>query len=164
MTDLISYFATDVYLNEDAVRRHNLNWKEVEKTAIEALLSTGLVEVSIRTTICAAPPVSDPYLELFRNAFYAPRSPHLNVLLKPEIYMNSAVGGTGHGTAYDIDRHVPVVFMGRDIKPGQYAGSGPETSRPRSRVCWLEFPREHDSRLLHEMLPTTQTSGRTEKE
>ena len=60
---------------------------------------------------------TDPYLELFKKAFYAPRAPHLNVLLKPGVYVNAAAGGTGHGTAYDVDRHVPVVFMGRDIKP-----------------------------------------------
>ena len=42
--DLISHFATDIYLNEDAVRRNKLNWEEVEKTAVEAMLSTGFVE------------------------------------------------------------------------------------------------------------------------
>ena len=155
VTDLVSYFATDVYLNEDAVRRHNLNWKEVEATAIAALLSTGVVEKvythdDLRSTARSA----DPYLELFKKAFYAPRAPHLNVLLKPGVYVNSAVGGTGHGTAYDMDRHVPVIFMGRDIKPGRYTQeSGPEDIAPTlAHVLRLEFPRESDSRVLLEML------------
>ena len=97
---------------------------------------------------------TDPYLELFKNAFYQPRSPHLNVLLKPGIYVNASVGGTGHGTAYDDDRHVPVVFMGRGIKAGRYAQpSAPEDIAPTlANILKLEFPRERDSRLLEEML------------
>lgn len=155
MTDLISYFATDVYFNEEAVRRHNLNWKEVEATAIEALLSTGFVEkVYTRDDLKGAARSGDPYLELFRKAFYEPRSPHLNVLLKPGIYVNAAAGGTGHGSAYDMDRHVPVVFMGRDIKPGRYAQeSAPEDIAPTlAHLLRLDLPRERDSRLLLEML------------
>ena len=155
VADLVSHFATDVYLNEDAVRRHNLNWKEVEATAIEALLSTGFVErVYTHDDLKGTARTTDPYLELFRNAFYQPRSPHLSVLLKPGIYVNSAVGGTGHGSAYDVDRHVPVVFMGRDIKPGRYGqDSAPEDIAPTlAYVLGLQFPREQDSRQLLEML------------
>jgi len=155
--DLISHFATDIYLNEDAVRRNKLNWEEVEKTAAEAILSTGFFErVYTREDLSSTGRASDdPYLELFRKAFYQPRSPHLNVLPKQEIYVNAAAGGTGHGTAYDFDRHVPVVFMGRDIKPGRYTGeSGPEDIAPTlAHVLRLEFPREEDSRPLLEMLP-----------
>ena len=154
VTDLVSYFATDVYLNEDAVRRNNLNWKEVEATAVAALLSTGVVEKvythdDLRSTARSA----DPYLELFKNAFYAPRAPHLNVLLKPGVYVNSAVGGTGHGSAYDMDRHVPVIFMGRDITPGRYTQeSAPEDVAPTlAHLLRLELPRERDSRVLLEM-------------
>jgi predicted AlkP superfamily pyrophosphatase or phosphodiesterase len=155
VTDLISHFATDVYLNEDAVRRHNLNWKDVEATAIEALLSTGFVErVYTHDDLRSTAPTSDPYLELFKSAFYQPRSPHLNVLLKPGIYVNAAAGGTGHGSAYDADRHVPVVFMGRDIRPGRYAQeSGPEDIAPTlAHLLGLQFPREQNSRPLLEML------------
>ena len=155
--DLISHFATDIYLNEDAIRRNKLNWEEVEKTAVDAMLSTGFFErvythKDLSSTGWAS---DDPYLELFRKAFYQPRSPHLNVLPKPGIYVNAAAGGTGHGTAYDADRHVPVVFMGRDIKPGRYTGeSGPEDIAPTlAHVLGLEFPREQDSRPLLEMLP-----------
>jgi len=76
-------------------------------------------------------------------------------MLKPGIYVNAAAGGTGHGSVYDDDRHVPVVFMGRDIKPGRYTQeSAPEDIAPTlARMLRLEFPREENSRLLLEMLP-----------
>lgn len=153
--NLVSHFATDVYLDKDVVGRHNLEWKEVEATAVGALLSTGVVDrVYTHADLQGTARSSDPYLELFRNAFYQPRSPHLNVLLKPGIYVNAAAGGTGHGSAYDDDRHVPVVFMGRDIKRGRYGEpSAPEDIAPTiAHILKLEFPKERDSRLLLEML------------
>ena len=156
VTDLISHFATDIYLNEESVRRNKLNWKEVEATAVEALLSTGAFErVYTHDDLSSVGPTSDPYLELFRKAFFKSRSPHLNVLPKASVYVSSSAGGTGHGTAYDADRHVPVVFMGRDIKPGRYAQeSGPEDIAPTlAHLLRLEFPREADARVLLEMLP-----------
>ena len=159
--DLVSYFAIDVYLNEDAVRRHKLDWKDVEKTAVDALMASGLVaRVYTHEDLTGTSPASDPYFALFQNAFFAPRSPHLAVMLKPDVYMNASAGGTGHGSAYEYDRHVPVVFMGRSITPGRYAAeSGPEDIAPTlARMLGLEFPREYDARLLQEVLPAA-TSG-----
>ena len=53
-----------------------------------------------------------------------------------------------------MDRHVPVVFMGRDFKPGRYAqDSAPEDIAPTlAHLLRLDLPREQDSRLLLEML------------
>ena len=78
----------------------------------------------------------------------------MTVLLKPNIYLSNLVGGVGHGTAYDYDRHVPVVFMGPGIRPGSYtAPSGPEDIAPTlALILGLQLQREPDSRLLVEML------------
>ena len=160
VNDLVSYFAIDFYLNEESVRRNKLDWKDVEKTAIDALYATGLVEkVYTHDDLRSLAPSSDPNLRLFQNAFYPPRSPHLNVMLKREIYMNASAGGTSHGSVYEFDRHVPIVFMGRMIKPGRYADeSGPEDIAPTiAHLLGLEFPHEHDSRQLLEMLSRPQT-------
>jgi hypothetical protein len=97
---------------------------------------------------------TDPYLRLFQNAFFQPRSPHLNVLVKKYVYLNAQPGGTGHGTAYEYDRHVPIVFMGQGITPGTYdSDCGPEDIAPTlAHMLGLAYPREYDSRLLTEML------------
>ena len=153
---LVSYFAIDFYLDEEVIARHKLSRKDVEETAVSALLGTGLVEkVYTHDDLKSAAPASDPFFSLFQNAFYEPRSPHLNVLLKRNIYMNASVGGTSHGSAYDFDRHVPVVFMGRTIPPGRHAApSGPEDIAPTlAHLLGLDFPRERDSRLLTETFP-----------
>jgi predicted AlkP superfamily pyrophosphatase or phosphodiesterase len=158
---LMSYFAIDAYLDKEVVRQHKLDWKEVEKTAADAMMASGLVEhVYTHDDLRSTAPASDPNFQLFRNAFYEPRSPHLTVQLKPEIYMNSAPGGTSHGSVYEYDRHVPIVFMGRMIKPGRYReASGPEDIAPTlAQLLGLEFRHEYDSRVLLEMRMPEQTS------
>ena len=153
-----SFSAPDFYLNEGLIRERKLNREDVEKTAIAALLGTGLVaRVYTHDDLRSArsPSDADPLLPLFRNGFYEPRSPHLTVLLKQHVYLSSLVGGTGHGTAYDDDRHVPIVFMGPRIKPGFYPEPcGPEDIAPTlALILGLQLQREQDSRLLVEMLP-----------
>jgi predicted AlkP superfamily pyrophosphatase or phosphodiesterase len=153
--NLFVFSAPDVYLNEETIRLRQIDRKDVESVAIDALMRTGLVEkVYTHDDLTSTAPSSDPFLPLFRNAFYAPRSPHLNVLLKKYIYVSSLVGGTGHGTAHDYDRHVPIVFMGSSVRPGQYnQAAGPEDIAPTlALMLGLELPREADSRLLSEML------------
>ena len=145
----------DFYLNEDVMRDRNLSRKNVEDTAIAALLATGLVaKVYTHDDLRNTRSSSDPFLRLFQNGFYEPRSPQLTVLLKPHVYLNVQVGGTGHGTAYEWDRQVPIVFMGPGIKPGSYsAPSGPEDIAPTlARILGLSLQLEQDSRLLVEML------------
>jgi predicted AlkP superfamily pyrophosphatase or phosphodiesterase len=59
-------------------------------------------------------------------SYFAGRSGDLYVLQKPYWLMdgsadgNKRYTGTGHGTPYNYDQHVPVFFMGFGIQPGEY--------------------------------------------
>jgi len=153
--NLIADSRRDIYLDEEVMQRHQLKRQEVETTIIDALLSTGLVEaVYTHSQLLSDKPSNDPYIELFRNSFFQPRSPHLTVLVKKYTYLEPYVGGTGHGTPYDYDRHVPIIFMGADIEPGSYPDPcGPQDIAPTlAQLLGFDYPREEDSRLLSEMI------------
>jgi predicted AlkP superfamily pyrophosphatase or phosphodiesterase len=59
-------------------------------------------------------------------SYFSGRSGDLYVLQKPYWLMDSSAEaskratGTGHGTPYNYDQHVPVLFMGFGIQPGEY--------------------------------------------
>ena len=59
-------------------------------------------------------------------SYFAGRSGDLYVLQKPYWLTDSSPDGnkrptgTGHGTPYNYDQHVPVFFMGFGIQPGEY--------------------------------------------
>lgn len=60
-------------------------------------------------------------IRLLRNNAYVDRLPDITVVLKEEAYLSSATG-TGHGSPYWYDRHVPLVFWGQGIKPQHWSG------------------------------------------
>ncbi len=143
-------------LDLEAMRRAGLKRSDVEQTAAKALLSTGAVAaVYTHADMLSEKPSSDPYIRLFRNSFFEPRSPHLMTRLKEYYYVSNNAGGTGHGTVYDYDRHIPIVWMGTGIKAGRYeAAAGPEDIAPTlAKLLGIDYPMEPDSRLLTEVLP-----------
>jgi predicted AlkP superfamily pyrophosphatase or phosphodiesterase len=144
------------YLDLEAIARAGLKRADVEAEVRKAALATGFVErVLTQSELMGDAPPNDPEFVLFRNSFFAPRSPHLIVQLKRYVYMDDHYsGGTGHGTVYDYDRHVPVAFLGPGIKAGRYpAACGPEDIAPTlSRVLGLDYAIESDQRVLSEAL------------
>lgn len=156
-TGLVTSLTPGVYLDTDAIGRWGLQRAEVERTVTDALLSTGLVaEVYTKDELATDGPPRDAFVSLYRSSYFASRSPDLAVRLKPYVYVSAAVWGTGHGTAYEYDRHVPIVFMGPGIVHGRYgAPSGPEDVAPT--LAWLlgvPLAPAPDARILVEVAPS----------
>lgn len=145
----------NAWLDERALGARGLRRADVEATVRRALLGTGVVEaVYTARELLGDPPRDDPFFLLHRNALYPPRSPDLIGRFKEYVYVNDRPGGTGHGSAYDYDRHVPIVFMGPGIRPGRYDQScGPEDiAFTLARLIGVQFPQQDAERTLSEML------------
>ena len=156
--DLVAaYLAPDFYLNLDSITRQGLRRPDVEQTLGDALMATGVVaKIYTASTFAGDPPslTDDPYFDAVRRSYFAPRSPHVLARLKEHTYLTSRPGGTGHGTPYEYDRHVPLVFMGSAIKAGVYEGdTGPEDIAPTlALLLGLDYPLQDARRLLTEMI------------
>jgi predicted AlkP superfamily pyrophosphatase or phosphodiesterase len=149
----------EFYLDLEAIRRHGLRREHVEAEMEKALLATGLIErVYTHARLLGEPPEDDPYFSLVRRSFFEPRSPHVIGMLKRHVYLSFRPGGTGHGTPYEHDRHVPIAFMGPAVRPGRYAQPcGPEDVAPTlAALLGLPYPRQDSERLLTEMLGDVQ--------
>jgi predicted AlkP superfamily pyrophosphatase or phosphodiesterase len=132
-------------LDQAAVDRHGLDRGLVERTIRDALVSTGVVDAVYAAPELMGPPrPADPFFDLHRRAFFASRSGDLVTRTKPYVYVGGRVGGTGHGTPHDYDRHVPIVFLG----PGVAAGTHDEACGPEDvawalgRLLGLPYPRQ----------------------
>jgi hypothetical protein len=158
--ELVAAFDTpNVYLDLDRIRARGLKRKDVEAEIGKALLATGLIKtVFTQEMLLAEASSTDPDFVLFRNSFYQPRSPHVMALQKENVYLSSYAGGTGHGTAHEYDRHVPVVFMGPGIKPGTYdAPVGPQHIAPTlGALLGLDYPLQDADRVLSEIAASPQ--------
>ncbi len=54
-----------------------------------------------------------------QHSWHQRRSGDVVVWLEPQTRSNTGTGGTGHGTPWVYDRHVPIIFMGHGIPAGQ---------------------------------------------
>lgn len=156
--DLVSsYLAPDFYLNLGSIARQGIRRQDVEQTLSDALIATGVVaKVYTASSFTGDPPSApeDPYFDAVRRSYFAPRSPQIIARLKEYMYLTDSAGGTGHGSSYEYDRHVPVVFMGSTIKAGAFEGdTGPEDIAPTlGLLIGLDYPLQDARRRLTEMI------------
>jgi predicted AlkP superfamily pyrophosphatase or phosphodiesterase len=90
--------------------------------------------------------------------FYGPRSG--GVILLPEPYWMFGgksiaffQGGTTHLTPYSYDAHVPLIFMGKGIKPGNYYGpvAVNDVAPTLAAILEVETPAGSSGRILSEI-------------
>ncbi|HUR21210.1 MAG TPA: alkaline phosphatase family protein, partial [Vicinamibacterales bacterium] len=83
-----------------------------------ALSVEGLSRVYWADELASSTRTDDLFLRAARLSYMADRSGDLVVLSNP--YWIGQANGTTHGTVYDYDQRVPVMFAGAGIKPGRY--------------------------------------------
>jgi hypothetical protein len=87
-----------------------------------------------------------------RNGFNLARSPDIVAVTDP--YYIFSGSGTSHGTPYEYDTHVPVIFLGPPIRTGSYPGAiGVEDVAPTlAALLAIKAPSGNMGRVLTEML------------
>jgi arylsulfatase A-like enzyme len=84
--------------------------------------------------------------------FFAPRSGDLYIVQEPYDLFDAT--GTSHGTPYDYDTHVPVIFLGPGIKPGIYSKAvAPNDIAPTlAQILGVQEPSGSMGQVLRAML------------
>ena len=115
-------YEQNLYLNRQLVATKKLTMAEVEQTAAEAAASVnGVFGAYTRTQIMNNGLPSYPFRDRILNGFNTKLGGDVFVLEGPGMYNDDGLGtGTGHGTVWDYDAHVPIIFRARGIKPGNY--------------------------------------------
>lgn len=84
-----------------------------------ALLRSPQVAMAFTRDELLGSAVGDYYLEAWRLSFNPERSADV-VFSPPPYVVNRTPDGSDHGTPYDYDNHVPLVWYGAGIRPGIY--------------------------------------------
>ena len=143
---------TRLYWNEQALRAREVDLDTASECVAEWLRRREGV-AAVLTSGRLSKPGGGPLETLFENAYFAGRSPHVQVHRREHYYEGGAFG-TGHGSAHAYDRDVPVLLAGAGIAPGTHEGAaGPEDIAPTlGVVLGVEMPVEPDARILREAL------------
>jgi predicted AlkP superfamily pyrophosphatase or phosphodiesterase len=107
----------DIYFDRDQVKQANLNWDEFLSEAAKILDTVEQVE---QVYIPSHFQEKDPYTEVYRRSYFPERSGDLFIRLKHGVVLTDFGQGTTHGSPYDYDTHIPLIFWGQGIKKGTY--------------------------------------------
>ena len=111
---------TSPYFNLDLIQQKGLDPAEVRRVAARAVATAPHVaRVYTRDELVRGEVQRDAIGEKVVRSFNARRSGDLEIILDP--YWIRGATGTTHGTPYEYDSHIPVIFMGPGVKPGRYA-------------------------------------------
>jgi len=116
------YFAPDVYekLKQDP--------KAMRAVTDAALAQPGVAELFRAEELQNRPSTQSPTRSAMAASYFPGRSGDLFIVNRPYWLMDSTPAGrsrsygTGHGTAYNYDQHVPILLMGFGIERGEYHG------------------------------------------
>lgn len=155
------YFAPDVY---DKLRQDHAAMQAV----IDAALSQpGVAAVYRAEELADRPATQSPVHRAEALSYFPGRSGDLFIVPKPYWLMDSTPPGksrsygTGHGTPYNYDQHVPVLLMGYGIQPGEYFRpvTPADIAPTLAALCGITLS-SRDGHILSEALETS-TAGTT---
>ncbi len=101
----------DLYLNYDSLTKSNITREQVEQELSGWLAHCpSVARVWTRTELLSPTANPDPFMVRYLHNFNPERSPDLFIQYK-EYVLPHFGPGTGHGSAYDYDRHIPFVLI-----------------------------------------------------
>ena len=107
------------YLDRALAASHHVKENELEDEAADSLRAIpGVTRVYTRHEFESHVAMGSTIDTYMARGFFAQRSGDVFVLRVP--YAVDAASGTSHGTPYDYDSHVPLIFYGWRIHPGDY--------------------------------------------
>ncbi len=154
-SDFIAYMDDETwYLNPAVIAQHGLEQKEVEDVIVDTLMSTGEIEAVFRRTDLGARSGPDhPHRPYFENSLYPSRTADLLALPKKFSYYSSTEDRARHGSSWEYDRHVPMIFVGRGIEPSRIVrdASPIDIAPTLAALLGIDFTKEADAQVLPEV-------------
>jgi predicted AlkP superfamily pyrophosphatase or phosphodiesterase len=145
-----------LYLNLAGLQDKEIQVVDAERTAQVAVRQVAGVERVLTATELQRERAAGTHNRA-ELSFYPGRSGNLYVVLAPYLLPEKEPEGTTHGSPWDYDTHVPLLWLGTGtgLKPGTYSGavSQADLAPTLSRLLGIPAPSGSRGRSLTEMLP-----------
>lgn len=107
-----------IYLNHKVIDSFKLDVHQVKQYLISELRKEPLLHTAYDNADISNAPLPVELREKFLKGFHPKLSGEIQ-MVGLSGYMGAGATGTSHGTWYNYDSHIPLVFMGWGIKPGR---------------------------------------------
>lgn len=146
----------NLFLDEDTLRAEGVPVMDAEILARTAVLSLpGIQAADTRSRLekLRGSDAVPPRVRMALLSFRAGQSGHVVYQVLP--YNVVADSGTNHGSHWDYDRHVPLMWLGGGVRPGSHAQAvSPADVTPTIKAfLGLDPDPESPGRVLQEVLP-----------
>jgi predicted AlkP superfamily pyrophosphatase or phosphodiesterase len=151
---IVGNAGADPYLNYALIDQKKLSLADVENTAAEAVRRLPhIFRVYTGEQLARGEMLQDRFGRRVARGYCASRSPDIIVIQHP--YWLWASHGASHGTPFNYDSHVPVIFLGPDVRPGLYDEEIAENdiAPTLATILQVEIPGGSVGRVLSEMFP-----------
>jgi predicted AlkP superfamily pyrophosphatase or phosphodiesterase len=112
---------TYLFLNRDLLKKHNIPESKAEDVAAEAAVEQLDVAAAFtRTQFLNGSLPNTPIAHKAANSFNSKRSGDVFLVSMPFAVASRTASGTTHGTPWNYDAQVPLIFWGSAFKPGFY--------------------------------------------
>lgn len=144
---VVGNFIPNIYLDRALAEERGVDWSDfLDKAAAAALKQEGVAEVYTSETYVKS--------DVVRRSYYPGRSGDLVIVPKRNVLFTDYPGGTSHGTPYDYDTHVPVIFWGPSFRAGTYRDKAwvADLAPTLAQVLGVAFPPIEGSKVRAEAL------------
>ena len=141
------------YFNHKLIADSRLDLDEVQQLAAQAVRQVPhIARVFTREDLRRGLAMNDMVGRRVQNGFFYQRASDLFIV--PDPYWLFETKGTSHGTPWNYDSHVPVVFLGPWVKPGRYneRAAVNDIAPTLSTLLDIEVPSGASGRVLTEAL------------
>jgi len=152
--DLVqNYSSFNLFFDKEKIKSKNLDLTKIKEAFINYLMSQEQVKRVYTEEEIKADNGSDYYLHCIAKGYDSSENGDLVILDKPA-YIEYGKTGTSHGTAYSYDTHVPLLFFGWNIKPGENYKRKEitEIAPTLAQKIKVAFPNATEAEVLFEIL------------
>ena len=108
------------YLDEDAIKTASLDRAQVMRAACHALEEPDEIQWAVDVANLDTYPIPSLLKERIRLGYFPGRSGEIYIVPRTGVYAGSKnEAGSNHGTWSQSDSHIPLIFMGWHITPGE---------------------------------------------
>ena len=145
-----------VFINEDQLKKSNLKREDVAALIATELIKNEKIQKTATHKTLSTNGFSEGMMALLQRGFNQKLSGDIMFLYTPSMLgdWNKTKGGTNHGSGYNYDNHIPLLFYGAGIKTGSSNHYYPVTDIA-STICTLmeiEFPNGNTGKVIEEVL------------
>ncbi|HYP26122.1 MAG TPA: alkaline phosphatase family protein [Blastocatellia bacterium] len=118
---LLAFVNDQIYLDRDLIAQRKMSQAEFETAVGEAAMKVpGIVNFFTRSQIIEGRMPQGRIARLVTNGFNRERSGDVWLVSRPFWFVSEGLPATTHGSPYNYDTHVPVLFFGRGVRPGKF--------------------------------------------